>query len=141
MPIIKNPSIFMQSSRKLIVAATLGSAVLISAGAFSPAAARIVLSDCISQHNRCLASCALAGWNPDSPTFPKACSGGGKNRCDANHAACVDRAMTLKRANATGSGPAPGVRGPASVRAPLGTGSMQPALGSGLRGAILRGRK
>jgi len=141
MPIIKNPGIVMESSRKLIVAATLGSAMLISAGAFSPAAARMMLSDCISQHNRCLASCALAGWNPDSPTFPNSCSGGGKNRCDANHAACVDRAMTLKPVNATGPGPAPGVRGPASVRAPLGTAGVQPALVSGSRGAILRGRK
>ena len=141
MPIIKNYGISMESSRKLIVAATLGSAVLIAAGAFSPAAARIMLSDCIGQYNRCMARCALTGWNPDSPTFPKDCSGGGKNRCDANHPACVDTAMTLKRANATAPGPAPGVRGPASVRAPLGTGGMLPTLRSGARGPILRGRQ
>src|SRR5262245_44022686 len=42
MPIIKNAGIVMESSRKLIVAATLGSAVLVSAGAFSPAAARMM---------------------------------------------------------------------------------------------------
>ena len=82
----------MRKSILTIVIAMFGSAAV---AAFSPAAARMTLSQCIGKHHSCEMGCYV-----NSPIPPglesldprlKDCI----NRCGSNHTACVDRAMTM----------------------------------------------
>ena len=63
----------------------------------SMSAVRISLSQCIGNYNRCASICAAGSLLPPpsgglSDLEYKQCL----NLCDANHAACVDRAMNLR---------------------------------------------
>jgi hypothetical protein len=73
-------------SRRLIVAAILGSMALTSADPFSPAEARVTLHQCSQNFTRCTNVCA------DFPTFQQIfyCMA----RCRDNHAACVDFSLS-----------------------------------------------
>jgi hypothetical protein len=78
----------------LASAAALASAMLASAGGFSPADARISLSQCISKRGSCRSACIRA-TGPTGQSNPwtlgfQYCL----NRCDDNHAACVNFAMS-----------------------------------------------
>lgn len=78
----------MRNANRLILAAALGSALLIGAGEFSAATARsgaAALSQCISNNNRCTRAC----FDVPLPSFFRYCL----NRCSSNHAVCVDRAF------------------------------------------------
>jgi hypothetical protein len=71
----------------IIVTVTTGSALLPS----TPAEARTFLSDCINRYNLCYRSC----WNPHGTiSLPPPGVGYCYARCDAIHAACVDRAFS-----------------------------------------------
>lgn len=83
MPVSKS-----ESSMKLIVLATLGSALLMSDGAFSPATARIHYSDCQASRGRCITACIAGTINADN--VGQALGTCLRQRCDANFAACVD---------------------------------------------------
>ena len=92
----------MHNSNRLIVAATLGSALLICAGEFSPADARsgaAALSQCISANNRCWRACA----DVPLPSFYRYCL----NRCWSNHAVCVDRAFEAVASDGASTGKPP----------------------------------
>jgi hypothetical protein len=106
-----------------IVAAAFGSAVLICAGAFDPAVARITLSQCISNYEACHASC----YDPDSALPPGAAEGYCWQRCDDNHAACVDRAMNLS-AGASGKSTKPPKNKPGLTPPPTGLMESGPGL-------------
>ena len=56
------------------------------------ARARIALNQCIRSHEACESNCFLSVQNrPPYPSYFKDCT----NRCDTNHSACVDFALTL----------------------------------------------
>jgi hypothetical protein len=74
----------------MIGATTLGSAVLIFAGGFSPAAARITLSQCAAIND----ACRLACFDKGAAIPPEHSSGYCWSQCWDNHAACVDAAMS-----------------------------------------------
>jgi hypothetical protein len=58
------------------------------------ARARISLNQCIGNYEACRSNCFLSVQNrPPYPAYFKDCT----NRCDANHSACVDFALTLSR--------------------------------------------
>ena len=84
--------------RKSLIALALISIVL-TLGATSEvyARARITVGQCIGSWNRCAVWCPgyVDSFFPPSsnPASDKACM----NRCDANHAACIDQAMDLSR--------------------------------------------
>jgi hypothetical protein len=96
----------MHKCKLSIVAAAFGSAALICAAGFDPAAARITLSQCSGTYNACMQKCEL-----DSPTPPPAQGtawwGNCKSNCDDNHAACVDKAMSLNRESGGGGSSPP----------------------------------
>jgi hypothetical protein len=57
--------------------------------------ARVSLGRCIGNHDACVSNCFLSVQHrPPYSSYFKDCT----NRCDANHAACVDLALTLSRA-------------------------------------------
>jgi len=59
----------------------------------SAAKARITLNQCIRNHAACESSCYLSVQHRRPyPAYFKDCT----NRCDANHSACVDFALTPK---------------------------------------------
>lgn len=72
----------------IMVVATVGVTAVLT----TPAAATTFLSDCINNYNICWRSC----WNPrTSPTpLPPPEVGYCYAKCDAAHAACVDRAFS-----------------------------------------------
>jgi hypothetical protein len=52
------------------------------------------LNQCIRNHDACVNNCFLSiQHRPPYPAYFKDCT----NRCDANHSACVDFALTLSR--------------------------------------------
>jgi hypothetical protein len=56
--------------------------------------ARITLNQCIRSHEACVSNCFLSVQHrPPYSSYFKDCT----NRCDANHSACVDFALTLSR--------------------------------------------
>jgi|SoiMethySBSTD1v2_1073268.scaffolds.fasta_scaffold1994152_2 hypothetical protein len=58
------------------------------------AKARITLNQCIRSYEACEANCYLGVQHkPPYSSYFKDCT----NRCDANHSACVDFALTLSR--------------------------------------------
>jgi hypothetical protein len=98
--------------RKITVAvgaAAFGLAVLIALADSSHAAPRVWLTDCIGKFNQCWWGCWRDAPLPPGPghNYPptKYCT----NRCDANHSACVDLAMS-PRTSAAGSSPAPATK-------------------------------
>ena len=74
----------------LIAAATLASAILTTAGAFSPAEARMSLAQCRSNETACKRRCILGlngqPANSDTVYGLSQCL----NQCWSNHSACVD---------------------------------------------------
>ena len=87
----------MRKSIILIVAAALGSSVLIASADFSSAVARprVTLGQCIGNYNGCRLGCTYGvvmppPWGGLSDLEYKQC----QNACDANHAACVDLAFS-----------------------------------------------
>jgi hypothetical protein len=88
----------MRKSLSFVAIAALSLAMPIVAGQFGPAEARarISLNQCISNFNGCISSCVASGMNnplpPDAPG--NAQWGYCQGRCDTNHAACVDLAMS-----------------------------------------------
>jgi hypothetical protein len=71
----------------IIGAAILGSAPLLTS---TSAEARTFLSDCINNYNACNRSC----WHPQTFSLPPPEVGYCWAKCDAIHAACVDRAFS-----------------------------------------------
>lgn len=80
----------MRKSILLVLATALASAMLASSGGFSPADARVTLNQCRSNetacHQRCLLSLNGMEYNSSTLYGLKQCL----NKCDSNHAACVD---------------------------------------------------
>jgi hypothetical protein len=76
----------MRKSIVLIIASILICTVPAVAVAKSGAA---LLSTCIANYDRCFRAC----YDPDGPLPPDNYAGYCFARCDANHAACVDRAF------------------------------------------------
>ena len=104
----------------LVVATALASAMLTSAGEFSPADARMTLNQCRSNETGCHNSCLLSlnGMEYNSSTLYglKQCL----NRCDGNHAACVDFVFNQLAGAIIGGGPSKPPKRPAEAARPGG---------------------
>jgi hypothetical protein len=105
----------MRKSNLLIMAAMLGSTLLIFAGEFSPASARprVTLSQCIGNYWSCVAGC----YNPDSPLPPDYSVSVCHSNCWSNHAACVDLAFS-SLAPASADRPAKPAKRPSGKKSP-----------------------
>jgi hypothetical protein len=95
----------MRAPTILIAAATLASAILTTAGAFSPAEARMSLAQCRSNELACKRNCLL-GLNGQPATQDTVygltqCL----NHCWDNHSACVDFVFNQMATLSTGTPP------------------------------------
>ena len=120
----------MRKSIMWVVATALASAMLTSAGGFSPAAARVFLTQCISMESACHRRCILSlnGMEANSATLYglKICL----NQCDGNFSACLDLAFsraTGKIDLSAGDGGPPKKR-PAEAAPPAGILGSDPSL-------------
>jgi hypothetical protein len=68
---------------------------MISAATAPAEAAKITVSQCINSWWRCSIGCPGYVDGPLPPSSNPAGDKNCRNRCDANHAACIDRAMDL----------------------------------------------
>jgi len=96
----------MRKLTTVMVAAVTG-AVLTAAGGFDLAAAPVALSKCIKNRDSCELTCTMRRMERPGALTPleyKQCT----NRCDANHAACVDQAMDLSPDAGVASDRSPG---------------------------------
>jgi hypothetical protein len=86
----------MRKSLSIVAIAAFGLAMPILAGEFdgADARARISLNQCISSYKGCIDRCVAAAL--DYPFPPPHVPGWGycESRCDSNHSACVDLAMS-----------------------------------------------
>jgi len=100
----------MRKSDRLVVAAALAAAALVSTRGFGPAAAAsgaAALSTCIGNYSRCWSACIGTVINHPLPPNRYAEWRNCRNQCDANHSACVDRAFSPAAAKDGGSSKQP----------------------------------
>ena len=89
----------------ILLATALASAMLASSGQFNPADARMTLSQCISKRSDCRGACIRANGPPGKLNPVTLQSQYCKNRCEGNHAACVDFVMSMNSTLDPGRGP------------------------------------
>ena len=132
----------MRTSVKLGAAMALASTMLTFAGRFSPADARIALSDCISAEWACHKKCLLElNGMPATLETVYGVLVPCLNQCDGNHAACVDFFFNQARINPSsppqGPGPTGGLldnnpgfspQGPAATGTPVAPSTPPPVL-------------
>ena len=122
----------MRTFTMLIAATVLASPLLISAGEFSPAEARMSLGQCISKEKQCRRNCLLGlnGMEVAPETFQAL--GQCFSNCGSNHSACVDFSMgQISSAHAGDSGKPP--------KAPLGGGLLETGHGFATQGPAASG--
>ena len=80
---------------KWLVLATASSIILFATVELGSAAPRVTLGQCIAKYNQCWWGCYVN--SPLPPPYATPATKNCANRCDANHAACVDIAMSFSR--------------------------------------------
>jgi hypothetical protein len=125
----------MRPFSMLIAATLLASPLLISAGEFSPAEARMSLGQCISKEKQCRRNCLLGlnGMEAVPETFQAL--GQCFSNCSSNHSACVDFSMgQISAVKAESSG-----KPPKGTNTPLGGGLLETSQGFATQGPAATG--
>lgn len=118
----------MRTYVMLAVALASTSTMLVASGNFNPADARVTLSQCISNRGSCRGACIRATgptgqFNPWTLGYQYCL-----NKCDDNHAACVNFSMSGGMLDRGGGGKPRPPRN-TNVVAPLGGGLLEPSSG------------